>query len=140
MPNRRRKSHGQASPHPQCPHSVTYIRVAALTPFLEHLQGSGISLTTLLDRHAFRSTDLNDPYALIPLHHFVGFLEDAAVATADEAFGARLGAHLKPADIGPMGILFSISPTIRIALQRIARLANSLQGRPIPARCRRMTR
>lgn len=108
--------------------SVTYIRVAALTPFIEHLQNAGVSPATLLDRHAIPSSQLGDPYALIPLHHFVAFLEDAAAATGDDAFGAKLGAHLKPADIGPMGILFSISPTIHIALQRIARLANSLQG------------
>lgn len=108
--------------------SVTYIRVAALTPFIEHLQNAGVSPTTLLDQHAIPSSQLGDPYALIPLHHFVAFLEDAAAATGDDAFGAKLGAHLKPADIGPMGILFSVSPTIRIALQRIARLANSLQG------------
>ena len=108
--------------------SVTYIRVAALTPFIEHLQNAGVSPATLLDRHAIPSSQLGDPYALIPLHHFVAFLEDAAAATGDDAFGAKLGAHLKPADIGPMGILFSVSPTIHIALQRIARLANSLQG------------
>lgn len=108
--------------------SVTYIRVAALTPFIEHLQKAGVSSATLLDRHAIASTQLGDPYALIPLHHFVEFLEDAAAATGDEAFGAKLGAYLKPADIGPMGILFSVSPTCHIALQRIARLANSLQG------------
>lgn len=108
--------------------SVTYIRVAALTPFIEHLQNAGVSSATLLDRHAIPSSQLGDPYALIPLHHFVAFLEDAAAATGDDAFGAKLGAHLKPADIGPMGILFSVSPTIHIALQRIARLANSLQG------------
>lgn len=108
--------------------SVTYIRVAALTPFIEHLQNAGVSPATLLDRHAISSSQLGDPYALIPLHHFVAFLEDAAAATGDDAFGAKLGAHLKPADIGPMGILFSVSPTIHIALQRIARLANSLQG------------
>lgn len=108
--------------------SITYIRVAALTPFIEHLQNSGVSPATLLERHAIPSSQLGDPYALIPLHHFVAFLEDAAAATGDDAFGAKLGAHLKPADIGPMGILFSVSPTIHIALQRIARLANSLQG------------
>ncbi|MDH4415350.1 MAG: AraC family transcriptional regulator ligand-binding domain-containing protein [Rhizobium sp.] len=111
--------------------SVTYIRVAALTPFIEYLQGTGVSLTALLERHAIASAQFGDPYALIPLHHFVEFLEDAAAATDDEAFGAKLGAHLKPADIGPMGILFSVSPTIHIALQRIARLANSLQGATI---------
>lgn len=108
--------------------SVTYIRVAALTPFIEHLQNAGVSPATLLDRQAIPSSQLGDPYALIPLHHFVAFLEDAAAATGDDAFGAKLGAHLKPADIGPMGILFSVSPSIHIALQRIARLANSLQG------------
>lgn len=107
---------------------VTYIRVAALTPFIEHLQNAGASPSALLDRHAIPSSQLDDPYALIPLHHFVAFLEDAAAATGDDAFGAKLGAHLKPADIGPLGILFSVSSTIRIALQRIARLANSLQG------------
>ncbi|MBC2775245.1 AraC family transcriptional regulator [Rhizobium sp. AQ_MP] len=108
--------------------SVTYIRVAALTPFIEYLQNAGVSPITLLERHAIPSSQLADPYALIPLHHFVAFLEDGAAATDDDAFGAKLGAHLKPADIGPMGILFSVSPTINIALQRIARLANSLQG------------
>ncbi|MCJ8507123.1 AraC family transcriptional regulator [Rhizobium lemnae] len=109
-------------------HSVTFIRVAALTPFIEYLQNAGVSPATLLERHNIPSSQLSDSYALIPLHHFVAFLEEAAAATGDEAFGAKVGAHLKPADIGPMGILFSVSQTIQIALRRIARLANSLQG------------
>lgn len=108
--------------------STTYIRVAALTPFIEHLERSSVALPTLLDRHAISRAQLGDPYAMIPLHHFVAFLEDAAAATGDEHFGAKLGAHRKPADLGPMGILFSVSPSVHIALQRIARLANSLQG------------
>ncbi|GEO84732.1 MULTISPECIES: AraC family transcriptional regulator [Alphaproteobacteria] len=110
------------------PRSVTYIRVAAITPFVEHLQNSGILLPPLLARHRILTSELSDPYSVIPLHRFVAFLEDAAEATGDLAFGARLGAHFKPADIGPMGILFSVAPTVRVAFERISKYVNSLQS------------
>lgn len=108
--------------------SVTYIRVSAITPFIEHLKNSGVSLAQLLARHMIRAGELNDPYSVIPLHRFVAFLEDAAAMTGDDLFGARLGVHLKPADIGPMGILFSMAPTIRAAFEYISKYVNALQN------------
>ncbi|MAM09389.1 MAG: AraC family transcriptional regulator [Rhizobiaceae bacterium] len=108
--------------------SVTYIRVSAFTPLMDTLLKSHVFLPPLLARHSISMRELKDPYALIPLHRYVAFLEDAAEAAGDPAFAARLGAHFKPADMGPMGILFSLAPTIRIAFERISKYVNALQS------------
>lgn len=108
--------------------AVTYIRVSAFTPFMETLLKSHVFLPPLLARHNISTNELKDPYALIPLHRYVASLEDAAAAAGDPAFAARLGARFRPADMGPMGILFSLAPTIRIGFERISKYVNALQS------------
>ena len=87
----------------------------------------------LLSRHAIARSQLGDPYALIPIARYLGFFEDAALSAGADSFGARLGSILKPADIGPAGILFTLSATIRIALSRMSRHIHSVQGETITA-------
>lgn len=108
--------------------NVSFIRVAAITPLIQQFDKRQEKARFLLARHGIRQSLLDDPYAVIPLQRFVAFFEDAAEALDDGLFGAKLGAVFKPTDIGPMGMLFSLSPTIRDAFERIARFVNSLQN------------
>lgn len=107
---------------------VAYIRVSAIKPLLEQFEKRQGKARELLTRHGIMPSLLSDPYAVIPLQRFVAFFEDAAAALDDPLFGAKLGAILKPGDMGPMGLLFSLSPSIMDAFERISKFVNSLQN------------
>ncbi|SIQ30472.1 AraC-type DNA-binding protein [Rhizobium sp. RU35A] len=108
--------------------NVAFIRVAAITPLIHQFDKRQEKARVLLARHRLSQSQLEDPYAVIPLQRFIAFFEDAAHALEDPYFGAKLGSVFKPADIGPLGMLFSLSPTIKDAFERIARFVNSLQN------------
>jgi AraC-like DNA-binding protein len=55
-------------------------------------------------------------------------LEEAAAVLNEPFLGAKFGADFKPSDLGPMGVLFTFSPTIREGLSRLSRYVNSLQS------------
>jgi AraC-like DNA-binding protein len=108
--------------------NVAFIRVAAITPLIHQFDKRQEKARVLLARHRLPQSLLDDPYAVIPLQRFIAFFEDAAEALEDPYFGAKLGSVFKPADIGPLGMLFSLSPTIKDAFERIAKFVNSLQN------------
>ncbi|SOC82919.1 Helix-turn-helix domain-containing protein [Ensifer adhaerens] len=108
--------------------NVAFIRVAAITPLIHQFDKRQEKGRMLLARHRLSQSLLDDPYAVIPLQRFIAFFEDAAEALDDPFFGAKLGSAFKPADIGPLGMLVSLSPTIRVAFDRISRFVNSLQN------------
>lgn len=62
----------------------------------------------------------SDPYALIPLAQYVEHFERAAAVLANPNLGLQVAMRLRPADLGPVGVLFSISPSIRTGLARLA--------------------
>lgn len=62
----------------------------------------------------------SDPYALIPLAQYVEHFERAATVLANPNLGLQVAMRLRPADLGPVGVLFSISPSIRTGLARLA--------------------
>lgn len=108
--------------------NVAFIRVAAITPLIHQFDKRQEKGRMLLARHRLSQSLLDDPYAVIPLQRFIAFFEDAAEALDDPFFGAKLGSAFKPADIGPLGMLVSLSPTIRVAFDRISKFVNSLQN------------
>ncbi|MBD8688539.1 MULTISPECIES: AraC family transcriptional regulator [unclassified Rhizobium] len=107
---------------------VTYIRVSAVMPLIKKLKVHRDVMPSLLSRHDVSAAELSDPYAIIPLHRFVALLEDAALLLDDPFLGANFGGDFKAADIGPMGILFSLAPSIRASFDRISHYLNSLQN------------
>ncbi|THF47110.1 AraC family transcriptional regulator [Allorhizobium terrae] len=108
--------------------SLAFIRVAAIKPLLEQFASRQSKARELLHKHRILLSVLDDPYAVIPLHRFVAFFEDAASSLDAPVFGAKLGATLTPGDIGPMGVLVSFSPTIRSAFENLSKFVNSLQN------------
>ncbi|MCM2292412.1 AraC family transcriptional regulator [Allorhizobium sp. BGMRC 0089] len=108
--------------------NVAFIRVVAITPLIHQFEKRQEKARVLLARHRLSQTLLDDPYAVIPLQRFIAFFEDAAEALEDPSFGAKLGSVVKPGDIGPLGMLFSLSPTIMVAFDRISKFVNSLQN------------
>lgn len=107
---------------------IASIRASVLLSVVAQLDRQTGKTDMLLAGHGLLRSQLEDPYGLIPMARYIAIFEDAAVHTGDATFGARLGSTFKPADIGPIGMLFSLSGTIRAALRRMARHVAVVQG------------
>lgn len=107
---------------------IASIRASALMPMVRELDRTTGKADLLLAAQGIFRTQLNDPYAIVPIGGYLAAFEQAAEIVGDPCLGARLGTVLKPADIGPMGMLFSMAPTIRRAFERLSRHVSALQG------------
>lgn len=103
------------------------IRASTLTPVLQALDGRGRKAGRLLSRHGLDRAALTDPYAEIALHRYVAFLEDAAEATGEPHFCAQVGTSFRAADLGPVGLVFGGSATLRAGLGRLAAVLSAWQ-------------
>ena len=81
----------------------------------------------MLARHLITRDQMANPYAEIPLARFVAFLEAAAEAVGDESFGVRVGTMFRPVNLGPVGLLFDASATLRRGLERMCRSLTTWQ-------------
>lgn len=104
------------------------IRASVLLPLIEQIDRKSGKADVLLALHGLLRSQLDDPYAMIPMNRYVAIFEDAASIVGDSAIGALLGTLFKPSDIGPIGVLFSISSTIRAGFERLAKYVNTVQG------------
>ena len=107
---------------------IASIRASVLLSVVAELDRRTGKTDMLLAGHGLLRSQLEDPYGLIPMARYIAVFEDAAVVTGDPAFGARLGSTFRPADIGPIGMLFSLSGTIGAALKRMAKHVAVVQG------------
>lgn len=112
---------------PKSPVSTAIIRASVLGPLLRSLDGIG-QTDRLLSAHGLSRAQLADPYAAIPLARYVALFETAALALGDPLLGLKLGLAVRPADLGPLGLLFTAAPTPRAALSRFSELLAALQG------------
>lgn len=99
-----------------------------MSALVERLNASGCSAQPLLDRTGIHIAQITDPYGSVPLPQFVAFLEEAAHAMDDPCIGARIGTQLKAGDMGPVGIVLSLSKSIETGIARFGRYTNALQG------------
>jgi AraC-like DNA-binding protein len=97
-------------------------------PLVQEMDKRSGKTDLLLASHGILRGQLTDPYAVTPMARYVALFEDAASILGDPCLGARLGTSAKAADIGPMGVLFSISPTIKAAFRRMGKFVNAVQG------------
>lgn len=104
------------------------IRASVLIPLVQEIDRKSGKTDLLLASHGILRSQLADPYAVLPMARYVALFEDAAVIAAEPSFGAIMGIGFKPADIGPIGMLFALSPTIRSAFERLSRYVNAVQG------------
>lgn len=104
--------------------SVSMIRVSSLAPILRHLDKRSpdtrpVDGTALLARHFLSRQLLADAYAEIPLPRYLAFLEEAAQVAGDPLLCARVGTGFRPMDLGPVGLIFAASATLRRGLERL---------------------
>lgn len=109
------------------------IRASVLTPLRQHILEHGICYENFLLQRGMHAEDFIDPYAVLPLARYIALFEDAAQALDDPSLGLRIGMRLQPADIGPMGALFSLSSTLQAAFERLSVCVRSLQGATLSA-------
>ncbi|NTI65787.1 AraC family transcriptional regulator [Agrobacterium rhizogenes] len=117
-----------ASDFSRRPPAIAAIRASVLVPLVQELDKKHGKTDVLLACHGILRSQLDDPYAFVPLARYVAIFEEAAEILREPTLGARLGISFKPADIGPLGILFSASSTIRSAFQRLSKHVVALQG------------
>ncbi len=104
------------------------IRASFLTAIIERLQKLDRSAPPLLNRVGISPQQLADPYGSVPLAQFVAFLEGASQAIEDTNLGARIGSGLSAGDMGPAGMVLSLSESVDKGLLRFARFTNAVQG------------
>lgn len=109
------------------PASAT-IRASVIIPIIDQLERTGMRTEPLLDRHGIIRSQISDPYAMVPISRYLALFEDAANASGNAHMGAMMGISLTPGDLGPTGVLFSISPNIREAIHRLTRYLSAIQG------------
>ena len=107
---------------------VALARVSSLVPVLEELDRRGANGNLLLSQHMMTRSQIADPYREITLARFVAMLEDAAVLAQDDLFCAKVGRQFRPGNLGPVGLIFGASSTLRRGLERLARWLNAWQG------------
>lgn len=98
---------------------VATIRAAGVQRLAERIDSRDERVVALLDRHGVALARLTDPYAVMPLARYVALLEDMAELIEVPHLGAEMGRCFRPADIGPVGLLFSLSGTLRSAFARL---------------------
>jgi AraC-like DNA-binding protein len=108
--------------------AIASIRASVLAPLVEQIDRRSGKTDLMLAAHGLLRSQLEDPYAMIPMARYVAIFEEAALITEEPSLGARLGTLFKPSDIGPIGVLFSISGTIRAGFERLAKYVNTVQS------------
>ncbi|MDH4438867.1 MAG: AraC family transcriptional regulator ligand-binding domain-containing protein [Rhizobium sp.] len=108
--------------------AIASIRASVLSPLVEQIDRRSGKTDLLLASHGLLRSQLEDPYAMIPMARYIAIFEEAALITGEPSLGARLGTLFKPSDIGPIGVLFSISGTIRAGFERLAKYVNTVQS------------
>lgn len=108
--------------------AVATIRASALAPLAGFIADCSLDPDVFLGNCQISPVMLSDPYAQISLAQYVGAFEQAAVTLKDPSLGLAVGVRISPADLGPMGVLFSISSTMQAAFERLSRHVLAFQG------------
>lgn len=107
--------------------TIPMIRSSLISAVVAQMAATGSDPAPLLRQYGFFGAVLSNPYALVPLHRFVAFCEDAALRTGDEALGLRIGQAISSGHQGPAGFIFSASKTVGEALRRYVQLMAAWQ-------------
>ena len=114
------------SPNPRSP-SLATVRAATLLRLAERLDPADLLTQKRLHRHQLSFAQLSDPYAIVPLARYVALLEDCASLIEEPHLGAQMGQTFRPADLGPLGLIFSLSASLRVAFARMNRYLPAFQ-------------
>ncbi|MBN8931670.1 MAG: AraC family transcriptional regulator, partial [Rhizobium pusense] len=107
---------------------VAAIRSSILLHLIEHIEQTSLSADTLLASYGLSRGQVADPHFRVPLSRYIPLFEGAAQKLGTPELGAVLGTRITPRDLGPAGVLFSVSPTILDGLNRLTRHILAIQS------------
>lgn len=104
------------------------IRSSVLGVVVDALEARQFPTDDVLVRHNLSKATLEDPYDPVSLKSYVAFFEDAARLSRQPLLGMRLGETIKPEDLGPVGVLYTMMQSLRVAIVRFSRFFPALQS------------
>lgn len=102
------------------------IRSASLTHFGEVTRAVGLDPVRLLSEFDLPQRCLQDPDLKLPIEAVRGLLETTAMRSGVEAFGLLMAERRQLSNLGPAGLLVREQPTVRLALEALARHARQV--------------
>lgn len=108
--------------------STASIRSSVLGVVVDAMEARNFPTDEALARHNLSRAVLEDPYNPVSLKNYVAFFEEAARLSRQPLLGMRLGEMIKPEDLGPIGVLYTMMQSLRIAIVRFSRFFPALQG------------
>lgn len=102
------------------------IRAYLLQPYLEVAEVRGVNSSRLLSAYGLRRSELDDPYSRIPFYSFLCIVQGLADLVDDPCLGLRVGAEIRPEQVGSLGLLMAASATLRQALEEFSRWGLSM--------------
>ena len=97
------------------------LRAAALTNFEAVAGACGQDARALVAEVGLPSRCLTEPDLMVPAGLVNELLERAATRAGEPAFGLRMAATRRLSNLGPLGLLLRDQPTLRLALEALAR-------------------
>src|SRR5215475_13065048 len=102
------------------------VRSASLTNYAEVARAGGLDPRRLMSEFGLPQRALREPELEVPVDAVRGLLEASAERSGIEAFGLRMAETRRLSNLGPLGLLMREQPTLRLAVQALARYANRL--------------
>jgi len=102
------------------------VRSASLTNYAEVARAGGLDPRRLLSEFGLPQRALREPELEVPVDAVRGLLEASAERSGIEAFGLRMAETRRLSNLGPLGLLLREQPTLRLAIEALARYANRL--------------
>jgi AraC-like DNA-binding protein len=104
------------------------VRTASLTHYAEVARAAGLDAQRMLAAAGLSPAVLDEPDLKVPVERVARLLEASAAASGDESFGLRMAEPRALSNLGPVGLLLRDQPTLREALQVVARYHRVLNG------------
>ena len=101
------------------------MRAGGAAGVLDAVRAAGASAERVLAVAGLVADDLDDGDRLLDLDRVMALYEAAARETRDDAFGLHLGTTYDFASIGPLAYAVLNAPTVRIAVENLARYARA---------------
>ena len=102
------------------------VRAASLTHFGEVARSVGLDPARLLSEFGLPQRALQDPDLKLPIESVRRLLETCAERSGAEAFSLLMAERRQLSNLGPAGLLIREQPTVRLALEALARHARQL--------------
>jgi AraC-like DNA-binding protein len=102
------------------------IRSASLTNYADVAHKAGLDPLAMLREFALPPACLHELEFQVPLEAVRSLLEVSAERSGAEAFGLLMAEKRRLSNLGPLGLLMREQPTLRLAVEALARYANRL--------------